>query len=82
MSCPKYEELHQAIIDAMVAEDHVLGMNSGRRRAIGEKAFLEQSKDAHSQVAHRDWFLNEHIKDCDECKADKRAPEDHTHGQF
>ena len=82
MPCPTYEELHKAIVGAMVAEDLVRGVESGRRRAIGEKAFLKQSGDAHSRVAQRDWMLNQHINECDACKADKRTPEDNVHGQF
>lgn len=79
MACAEYERLHQAGVDAMVAEDRVRDIPA---RSMAESKRLAMRDTTHAKVMTAEAILNRHIRECDVCRQDGRTPENMTVGQF
>ena len=79
MACAEYERLHQAGVEAMVAEDRVRDVPA---RSMAESKRLAMRDAAHAKVMTAEAVLNRHIRECDACKRDGRTPVNMTVGQF
>ena len=79
MACAEYERLHQAGVEAMVAEDRVRDIPA---RSMAESKRLAMRDTVHAKVMTAEAVLNRHIRECDVCKQDGRKPINMTVGQF
>jgi hypothetical protein len=74
MACDKYDELDQALCNALIAEDR-LRFTSPQEEAMGNDLRTRSMQAAFIEIQNAARMRNSHITTCEMCKADKRSHE-------
>jgi hypothetical protein len=75
MPCPEYETLSQDVVKAMMSEDMARGSSPAQYPYNSDKKRRETIDRASVGVHHAYQRRNQHINECETCKADERKPE-------